>query len=236
MPRSRSSTGTRLLIGANMLEVRDGAPPVRQALVLMRNSSSSLSRPLLSLVEHDLGGHQLGQARGRQEVVGVLLEQHRAAVGVDQDRVRRRGLITRSRGLGPAHRREQREQAASAGSHKGRQSSVAVGIRSSRGWSSTIAAIRPRSARPCPRLASRIYPKAMPRVPHGPMATTGGQYKPTAAHQSQRGRSVGGSPSGHEDRGDGGGWWRGNGLRRGVGEFGRDRWPACAAAAYVVPW
>ena len=47
-PRSRSSTRTRLLIGANMLDVRDGAPPVRQALVLIRSSSSSFRRPCLS--------------------------------------------------------------------------------------------------------------------------------------------------------------------------------------------
>ena len=46
-PRRRSSTLTRLLIGANMLEVRDGAPPVRQALVLTKSSSSSFRRPCL---------------------------------------------------------------------------------------------------------------------------------------------------------------------------------------------
>ena len=46
-PCRRSSTDTRLWIGMNMLDVCDGAPPVRQALVLTMNSSVGLSRPCL---------------------------------------------------------------------------------------------------------------------------------------------------------------------------------------------
>ena len=91
-PRSRSSTRTRLLIGANMLDVRDGAPPVRQALVLTQEFVVELQPALAELVEHDLRGHQLGQARGRDQLVGVRLEQDRAAFGIDQDRGRRRGV------------------------------------------------------------------------------------------------------------------------------------------------
>ena len=44
-PRRRSSALTRLWMGANMLEVRDGAPPRRHAFSLMMNSSSRLSLP-----------------------------------------------------------------------------------------------------------------------------------------------------------------------------------------------
>ena len=91
-PCSRSSTATLLWIGTNMLDVCEGAPPVRQALSLTMNSSVELEPALLDLVEHHLGGHQLGQAGGRHEFVGALLEQHAAAVGIDQDRVRSRGL------------------------------------------------------------------------------------------------------------------------------------------------
>ena len=43
-------------------------------------------------VQHHLGGHQLGHAGRRIDLVGVALEQDGAGVGVDQDRVRRRGL------------------------------------------------------------------------------------------------------------------------------------------------
>ena len=49
-----------------MVDVCEGAPPRRQAFSLMMNSSSSLMRALLDLVEHDLGGHQLGEARRRR--------------------------------------------------------------------------------------------------------------------------------------------------------------------------
>ena len=63
-PCRRSSTGTLLWIGMNMLDVREGAPPRRQALVLTMNSSVGLEATLLDLVEHHLRGHQLGQAGG----------------------------------------------------------------------------------------------------------------------------------------------------------------------------
>ena len=44
-PCSRSSTLTRLLSGANIVEPPDGAPPLRQAFSLIVISSSSLSLP-----------------------------------------------------------------------------------------------------------------------------------------------------------------------------------------------
>ena len=47
-PCSRSSTATLLWIGRNMAEVRDGAPPLRQALVLTLNSVVGFNRPCLS--------------------------------------------------------------------------------------------------------------------------------------------------------------------------------------------
>src|SRR5258707_9915975 len=46
-PCKRSSTATLLWIGINILDVRDGAPPRRQALVLTMNASVGLSRPCL---------------------------------------------------------------------------------------------------------------------------------------------------------------------------------------------
>ena len=47
---------------------------------------------LRDLVQHHFRGHQLGQAGGRRQLIGVLLEQHAAAFGIDQDRGRRRRL------------------------------------------------------------------------------------------------------------------------------------------------
>ena len=47
-PRIRSSIRTRLLSAANMLDPREGAPPVRQAFSLTVNSWSRVSRPSLS--------------------------------------------------------------------------------------------------------------------------------------------------------------------------------------------
>jgi hypothetical protein len=47
-PCSRSSIATLLWIGRNMLDVRDGAPPLLQAVVLTRNWSVGLRRPSLS--------------------------------------------------------------------------------------------------------------------------------------------------------------------------------------------
>ena len=44
---------------------------------------------LLELVEDVFGGHQLGEAGRIDQLVGVALEQHRAVIAVDQDRVRR---------------------------------------------------------------------------------------------------------------------------------------------------
>ena len=76
-----------------MADVRDGAPPLRQALVLTLNSVGRLEPACRDLVEHHLRGHQLGEAGRRNQVVGPLLEQHAAAVGVDQDGVCGRGLV-----------------------------------------------------------------------------------------------------------------------------------------------
>src|SRR5947209_3430253 len=47
-PCSRLSIDTLLLIGMNMLDVCEGAPPRRQALTLTLNSPVGLSRPCLS--------------------------------------------------------------------------------------------------------------------------------------------------------------------------------------------
>ena len=91
-PWSRSSTFTRLWSAANMVEPRDGAPPLRQAFSLMTNSSSSLSLPCSSWSNTTSTVISLARLAGAIELVGVLLEQHGAAVGLDQDRVRRRGL------------------------------------------------------------------------------------------------------------------------------------------------
>ncbi len=60
-PCSRSSTDTLLWIGMNMLDVREGAPPLRQALVADDEFVGRLEPALLDLVEHHLGRHQLGQ-------------------------------------------------------------------------------------------------------------------------------------------------------------------------------
>src|SRR5262249_15241316 len=48
IPCNRSSTGTLLLIAANMVDPCDGAPPLRQAFSLTMNSSVSLRRPSLT--------------------------------------------------------------------------------------------------------------------------------------------------------------------------------------------
>ena len=52
-----------------------------------------LEPPLRNQIEHHLGRHQLGKAGGRNEIVSRLFEQYAAAVGVDQNGVRGRGLI-----------------------------------------------------------------------------------------------------------------------------------------------
>ena len=88
-PCRRSSTETLLLIAANIVEPPAGAPPLRQAFSLMRYSSVSLTSPCLDGVEDHLGRHQLHHAGRRPQLVGVLLEQHAAAGGLDQDRGRR---------------------------------------------------------------------------------------------------------------------------------------------------
>ena len=65
-----------------------------------------LQPALHDLVEYDLRGHQLGQAGRRHQLVGVLLEQDRAAFGIDQDRVGALVLNSPSvRGLGAARPR-----------------------------------------------------------------------------------------------------------------------------------
>ena len=48
--------------------------------------------PLLELAEHDLGGHQLGGRGRNHRLVGVLLEQHRAALEIDEQGEGRGGL------------------------------------------------------------------------------------------------------------------------------------------------
>ena len=95
MPCSRSSTGTLLCSAANMVEPCDGAPPLRQAFSLTTYSSVELDAALLDLVEHVFRGHQLGEARREDQLVGVALEQHAAVFRVDQDRVRRGDLPAR---------------------------------------------------------------------------------------------------------------------------------------------
>ena len=70
-PCSRSSTFTRLCSAAYMVEPRDGAPPLRQALTLMMYSSSRLMLPSWSWSNTTFDGHQLGEARRRDQIVGA---------------------------------------------------------------------------------------------------------------------------------------------------------------------
>ena len=87
MPWISSLIGVLLLIGMNIADVPDGAPPVRQAFSLVWNSSSSLTLPSFRARNSDGERHELAHARGRHEIVGSLLKQHRSRLGVDQDRI-----------------------------------------------------------------------------------------------------------------------------------------------------
>ena len=70
-----------------MADVPDGAPPLRQAFTLMRNSSSSLICPVFKRLEDDSQRHELAHAGRRHQLVGVVLEQHCARIGIHQDRL-----------------------------------------------------------------------------------------------------------------------------------------------------
>ena len=80
-------TFTLLCRMANMVEPPDGAPPFFQALTLILNSSSSLMLPSLSSLKTTSCRHQFGEARGRDQLIGILVEEHGAGLGLDQDRV-----------------------------------------------------------------------------------------------------------------------------------------------------
>ena len=47
--------------------------------------SVELEAALLDFVEHEFEGHELGKARGRHQLVAVLLEQNAVAVGIEQE-------------------------------------------------------------------------------------------------------------------------------------------------------
>ena len=51
-----------------------------------------LDAALLDLVEHEFERHQLGEARRRDKLIAVLVEQKAVAVGIEQDRVGDAGL------------------------------------------------------------------------------------------------------------------------------------------------
>ena len=79
------------------------APPRRHALTLTMNSSVRLEPPCRNLIENHLGRHQLGEAGGWNEIVSRLFKQYAAAVRVDQNGVRGRGLVAVVR-LGSGYR------------------------------------------------------------------------------------------------------------------------------------
>src|SRR5215475_13575474 len=106
-PYRRSVTFTRLLSGANI-----AAPP---RVLADQELGVGIEAAFLDLVEHHLHGHQLGQAGRERELVGGLIEQDAAAVGVDEDRVRRRGLESLPRLLGLAGARQ------GGGEHRGQR-------------------------------------------------------------------------------------------------------------------
>jgi hypothetical protein len=84
-----------------MVEPPEGAPPLRQAFSLTRNSSVSLMSPCL--MEDDLRGHQLHHAGRCAQLVGILLEQDASARCLDQDRSRRIAIETALLLLGALH-------------------------------------------------------------------------------------------------------------------------------------
>ena len=63
-PRSRSSTFTRLWIGANMVERARRRAALAPGIGADDEFVVELEAALLDLVEHDLGGHQLGRLAG----------------------------------------------------------------------------------------------------------------------------------------------------------------------------
>ena len=97
----------RLLSCANIDEPPPPAPPRRQASSVICELRVHREPALPDLVEHDLGGHQLGHAGRGEQLVGRLLEQHRAGIGIDQDRVGRRRLEALGQG---GARREQAQR------------------------------------------------------------------------------------------------------------------------------
>ena len=102
-PCRRSSTAILLLIAANMVDAARGraalAPGVFADVIFV----GQLDVALLDGMEDHLGGHQLHHAGRRPQLVGVLLEQHAAACGFDQDRGRRVAVETALLLLGALH-------------------------------------------------------------------------------------------------------------------------------------
>ena len=106
MPLSSSSTLAFLPTGTIIADVPEGAPPLRQAYSLMKNSSSSLISPGFQRLEGHRQQHELAHAGGIHEVVGAALEDDGAGFGIHQDGVRR--LDGHRRGVGRRHLRDDR--------------------------------------------------------------------------------------------------------------------------------
>ena len=88
-PCRRSSTETLLLMRGKHGRAAGGRAAPAPGVLADPVFVGQLDVTLLDGVEDDLGGHQLHHAGGRAQLVGVLLEQHAAAGGFDQDRGRR---------------------------------------------------------------------------------------------------------------------------------------------------
>ncbi len=101
-PRSRSDILMRLLTCANIDEPPPPAPPRCHASSVTVNSVSIERRPDFSASNTMSVVISLAMLAGEKRLVGGLLEQHRAGIGVDQDRVRRRGLEALRGGAGEA--------------------------------------------------------------------------------------------------------------------------------------
>ena len=78
----------RLLSCANMDEPSAPGASAPPGVLGNHELAVELDAALLDLVEDDLEGHDLRHARRRELLVGGLLEQDRAGIGVEQDRVR----------------------------------------------------------------------------------------------------------------------------------------------------
>ena len=110
MPRMRSATGTSDLSAANMVVVRAGAPPVRQACSETGKRRLQRHRPLVERLEHHLQRHQLGHRARHERRVGVLLVENGAIGEVGQDCPRCLGLDRRLSGQHRNRRQQDRQR------------------------------------------------------------------------------------------------------------------------------